>query len=125
MLTSGMGMIRSNPDIARVVNEMLTADAHFDRNENRSVHREPLVRNLCLKLRKIDQSINAVSRHISSVGIEIIADREIAIGAIAEIEIERLKGPALCIIAECRWCRHYGGSGKRFILGWQFQSLKR
>ena len=123
MLTSGMGMIRSNPDIAQVVNEMLTADAHFDRHENRTVHREPLVRNLCLKPRKTGQTINAVSRHISAVGIEIIADREIAIGTIAVIEIERLKGPVIKIIAECRWCRHY--TVDRFILGWQFQSLKR
>ena len=123
MLTSGMGMIRSNPDIEQVVNELLIADTHFDRHENRSVHREPLVRNLCLKPRNTGQSINAVSRHISVMGIEIITDRTIAVGAIAEIEIERLKGPVVKFIAECRWCRNYGR--KRFILGFQFQSLKR
>lgn len=116
-------MVRSNPDIERAVKELLAADANFDRNENRTVHREHLVRHLRLELRETKQSIDAFSRNISAVGIGIITDRETDVGAIAEMEIERLKGPAVKIIAKCRWCRSYGENW--FISGWQFQSLKR
>ena len=123
MLTSGMGMIRSNPEIEKAVSGLLTEDHNFDRNKNRSVHREPFVRHLRLEIRNIGQSIVAVSRHISAVGIEIITDQEVADRAIAELEIEHLKGPTVKIVAECRWCRSYGQN--RFISGWQFQSLKR
>ena len=129
MLTSGMGMVRSNPDIDNAVKELLTADINFDRNECRSIHREPLVRYLHLKIRTGkhstgEQPIEAVSRHISACGIEIITDQNVAEGAIAEIEIERLKkGPAIKFIAKCRWCRNFGE--KRFIVGWKFESRKR
>ena len=104
MLTSGMGMVRSNPDIDQAVKELLTADINFDRKECRSIHREHLVRYLHLEIRTTEQSpkqsIEAVSRHISACGIEIITDQNIADGAIAEIEIERLKkGPAIKFIA--------------------------
>ena len=116
-------MMRSNPDIERAVNDLLAADAKFDRNENRSAHREHLVRHLRLEIREPEQSMEAFSRNISAAGIGIITDQEIAVGAIGEMEIERLKGPAVKIVAECRWCRSYGENW--FISGWQFQSLKR
>jgi len=38
MLRSEAG--RSNPDIERAIKELLAEDANFDRNENRSAHRE-------------------------------------------------------------------------------------
>lgn len=116
-------MVRSNPDIERAINELLAADAKFDRNENRSVHREHLVRHLRLSIRQPELSIEAFSRNISAAGIGIITAQEIAVGATGEMEIERLKGPELKIIAECRWCRSYGENW--FISGWQFQNLKR
>ena len=123
MLTSGMGMVRGCPDVERAVNELLTADTNYDRHHSRSVHRQHLVRYLVIKIRKPEQSVVGVSRHISNIGIEVIIDHEIAEGTIGEIDIERLKGPPIRIIAECRWCRNFGEN--RFILGWQFKSIKR
>ena len=123
MLTSGMGMVRSNPDIEQAVKEMLTADANFDRNENRSVHRQHLVRHIRLQIRQPEQLIEAFSRNISVVGIGIITDQVITVGTTGEMEIGRLKGPAVKIIVESRWCRNYGENW--FFSGWQFQSLKR
>ena len=123
MLISGMGMVRGCPDIERAVKDLLSADTKFDRNQNRSVHRQHLVRHLLMKIRKPERTIAGVSRHISNIGIEVIADHEVAAGTIGEIDIERLKGPPLRIIAECRWCKKFGEN--RFLLGWQFDCIKR
>ena len=116
-------MVRANPEIERVVNDLLAADASFDRQETRSVHRDQLVRHLRLEIRETEQTLEGVSRNISAVGIGIITDQAIASGAIAVMEIERLKGAPAKIIAECRWCKNYGENW--FISGWQFRSIKR
>ena len=123
MLTSGMGMVRSCPEVERAVKDLLAADTNFDRNQNRSVHREHLVRHVLLKTRDPELSIAGVSRHISNVGFEVITNQQIAVGVIADIDVERLMGPKMRIVAECRWCRNFGEN--RFILGWQFKSIKR
>ena len=121
MLRSEAG--RSNPDIERAIKDLLAEDANFDRNENRSAHREHLVRHLRVEIRELEQVIDAVSRNISVAGIGIITDQDIASGTIAVLGIERLKGPTTKIIAECRWSRNYGENW--FISGWKFQNLKR
>ena len=114
---------RSNPQIAQVVNALLTEDSNFDRHENRSAHREHLVRPIKVEIREPEQIINAFSRNISTSGIGIISDTDVAIGTVAVLEIGRLKCPSQKILAECRWSRSYGDNW--FISGWQFISLRR
>lgn len=121
MQRSAMG--RSNPEIERVIKELLTADANFDRVENRSVHRNSLVRPVHIKRRETEQVIGAFSRNISDAGIGIITDREVTTGEIAVLGIERFNGDPVDIISECRWCKSYCGNW--FISGWQFQNIKR
>lgn len=116
-------MVAANPEIERVVKDLLASDTSFDRNEARSVHRDHLVRHLRLEIRETEQTLDAFSRNISAAGIGIITDQAIASGAIAVMEIERLKGAPAKIIAECRWCKSYGENW--FISGWQFRSIKR
>ena len=116
-------MVRANPEIERVVKDLLAADANFDRTENRSVHRDQLVRPLRLEIRETEQTLEGFSRNISAAGIGVITGQAIASGATAVIEIERLKGGPAKIIAECRWCKSYGENW--FISGWQFRSIKR
>ncbi len=116
-------MVRANPEIERVVKDLLAADANFNRNETRSVHRDHLVRHLRLAIRGTEQTLVGFSRNISVAGIGIITDQAIASGATAEMEIERLKGAPVKIIAECRWCKSYGENW--FISGWQFRGIKR
>ena len=91
--------------------------------ETRSVHRDHLVRHLRLAIRGTEQTLEGFSRNISVAGIGIITDQAIASGATAKMEIERLKGDPVKIIAECRWCKSYGESW--FISGWQFRGIKR
>ena len=117
--------MRSNPEIERIVSDLLAADANFDRVENRSVHRDHLVRPVQLHLRsqETEQTIGAFSRNISDVGIGIITEQEIRSGEFAVIEIERFNGEPAKIISECRWSKNYCGNW--FISGWQFQNVKR
>ena len=116
-------MVRANPEIERAVKDLLAADASFDRNETRSVHRDQLVRHLRLEIRETEQMLEGFSRNISVAGIGVITDQAITSGTTAVMEIQRLKGTPARIVAECRWCKSYGENW--FISGWQFRSIKR
>jgi len=116
-------MVRANPEIERMVKDLLAADASFDRHEARSVHRDQLVRHLRLEFSETGQRLEAFSRNISTAGIGVITSQAIPSGVIAVMEIVRLKGASAKIIAECRWCKSYGENW--FISGWQFRSIKR
>jgi len=121
-------MLRSSgpppkPDIQRVIDAILKKDATFDRTENRTAHRESLVRAITLEIRDSEETIVGFSRNISATGVGIIQDQEIAEKSTAVLSIERLgnQEPAK-ILSECRWCKPYGNW---FLSGWQFINLKR
>lgn len=122
-------MLRSSgpapkPDIQRAIEAILKEDATFDRTENRSAHRESLVRAISLEIRDPEETVSGFSRNISATGVGVIHDQEIREKATAVLTIERLGDTKPTILlSECRWCRPYGK--KWFLSGWQFISLKR
>ena len=113
----------AKPDIQRAVEEMLRDDTQYDRAENRSAMREHLVRPVSIKFREIEEPISAFSRNISATGIGLITDQPVGEGKTAVLAIKQLRGPDVCILAECRWCKSYGENWH--LSGWQFINLKR
>lgn len=113
----------ANMDVENAIRDFLEQDAIFDRIENRSSHREHLVRPISLRIRGNDEEIEGFSRNVSASGIGLLTKSEIAERSIAVLEIERLKGPSAKFLAESRWCRPYGANWR--ISGWQFINLHR
>lgn len=140
-------MLRSSgpppkPDIKRAIDEILKEDARYDQQENRSAHRENLVRHVQIELRQNEQSSlsaaeedsqdddapkshSSFSRNISTTGIGLISKLEIEEKSVAVLLIDRLgtDSAPLAILSECRWCRPYGDNW--YLSGWQFINLKR
>ncbi len=138
-------MLRSSgppakPDIKRVIDEILKEDAKYDQSENRSAHRENLVRFVGIEFRQAEnsqsssdnedsedetESPSGFSRNVSATGIGLITEFEINDKSVAVLSIERLgtDSKPITILSECRWCRPYGNNW--FLSGWQFLSLKR
>jgi len=112
----------AKPDIQRVIDGILREDSNFDRNENRSAHRENLVRAVTIEVREPESTINGFSRNISGSGVGVVTHENVIENSIAVLEIASLSGPNSKILAECRWCKPYGDW---FLSGWQFISLKR
>jgi hypothetical protein len=113
----------AKPDIQRVVDGILREDSNFDRNENRSAHRENLVRAVKMEVRDPEATIQAFSRNISATGIGVITGEQVVGSSIAVLEIASLNGENIRVLAECRWSKAYGDGW--FLSGWQFISLKR
>ena len=114
----------ANPEIKRAVDNLLLEDSNFDRTENRSAHRQHLVRPVDVLLRESGESVSAFSRNVSATGIGIITHQPIDDGTVAVLTIARLAlGHDTTILAECRWCKPYGKNW--YITGWQFINLKR
>ncbi len=122
MLKNGGGL-NAKPDISRAVTDLLKEDSNFDRSENRSAHRENLVRPVNVELRDEGKVVPAFSRNISATGIGIITDEPVQIDGVAVLHIQRIQGKEVVILAECRWCKAYGENW--YISGWQFINLKR
>jgi len=133
-------MLRSSgppakPDIERLINEILKEDAKYDQSENRSAHRENLVRHVGIEMRQSEQSQPATagdeaesmfgfSRNVSATGIGLITEFVVADKSVAVLSIDRLRtAKTATILSECRWCRPYGEN--YFLSGWQFLNLKR
>ncbi len=140
-------MLRSSgpppkPDIKRAIDDLLKEDARYDQSENRSAHRENLVRHLRIELRQSEtsslaaqeedphsddetNSCSGFSRNISATGVGLISKIQIQEKAVAMLSIDKLgaNSKPLAILSECRWCRPYGDNW--FLSGWQFISLKR
>ena len=129
-------MLRTNgppakPEIKRVIDDILKEDKRYDQSENRSAHRENLVRHVLIELRQTGPSDgktkprSGFSRNVSATGIGLITNFKVEDKSVAVLAIDRLganaKPPA--ILSECRWCRPYGE--KWFLSGWQFLNLKR
>ena len=114
----------AKPDIQRAVDKLLKDDTNFDRNENRSAHRENLVRAVDIEIRDPQATISAFSRNISATGIGVITKESLVGNPVAVLTIAGLgEKDDVTILAECRWCRAYGKEW--FISGWQFINLKR
>ncbi len=106
-----------NDDLDRLVENLLREDLDYERAENRSAHREHLVRPVLVALKGHADPIKGFSKNISNYGIGLITDSEIPLQT-AAITIESLRGPANKVLAECRWCKPFGKNW--FLSGWQF-----
>jgi len=94
-------MLRSSgppakPDIERLINEILKEDAKYDQSENRSAHRENLVRHVGIEMRQSEQSQPATagdeaesmfgfSRNVSATGIGLITEFVVADKSVATV----------------------------------------
>jgi len=130
-------MLRSSgppakPEIQRVIDEILKEDVKYDRSENRSAHRENLVRHVAIEMRQSENSqddsnsdsLSGFSRNVSATGIGLITEFKIEDKSVAVLSIDRLgSAKSATILSECRWCRPYGDNW--FLSGWLFMSLKR
>jgi hypothetical protein len=112
----------ANPTIERIVGLLIQENSNFDRTENRSAHRENLVRPVAI-VRDGGESVTAVSRNISANGIGLITQEPVGERSVSILKISRLKGDDIKIVAECRWCKSYGENWH--LSGWQFINLKR
>ncbi|MCR9294886.1 MAG: hypothetical protein NXI32_19375 [bacterium] len=109
-------------DIDDMVRDLLLEDAAYDRQENRSAHREHLFRSVHIDFRDPKEEMLAISRNISPLGIGLITDAAVAEKRMALLTIEKLDGTRNRVLAESRWCRTYGKHW--FISGWQFLSIR-
>lgn len=123
MLRSGNTGPPPKPDIQRAIDAILKEDANFDRTENRSAHRENLVRAVSIESRGLEEVKDGFSRNVSATGVGLITNHEIAEKLVGTLKIERLSGQPTAILSECRWCRPYGENW--YLSGWQFINLKR
>lgn len=109
-------------DIDHMVEALLREDSLYDREENRSAHREHLVRGVLIEMRDPSDQMYAFSRNVSVSGIGLITEDPISERRTAELTIERLDGNSVRVLAESRWCKAYGKNW--YISGWQFLSLR-
>ena len=111
-------------EVQSIVEALLHEDSQYDRHENRSTHREHLVRAVAIEVRRPEPAeFTAFSRNISVAGVGLITDQEIVDNSVAVLAIEALDGRVQRIMAECRWCKTYGKNW--FISGWQFMAALR
>ena len=113
----------TRPDVQHAVEQILKADRDFDRYENRTAHRQHLVRAVELELRETGSTEYAFSRNISATGIGVISLTRFDVDSVAVLSIAALDSEDTQFLAECRWCKEFGP--KWFLSGWQFIGLKR
>ena len=113
-----------NPQIKRVVDDLLKAASNFDRYENRSAHRDNLVLPVNLEIRDSDTVLDGFSRNISATGIGLITSTEIDEATTAKLSIfSTHSDQPSTILGQCRWCKKYGE--RWFLSGWQFINVVR
>ena len=110
-----------NMDVENAIRDMLEEDALYDRIENRSSHREHLVRPVTMQIRGSQDSGFAFSRNVSASGIGLITDASVEEGSTAVLIVESLKSGPIKFLAQCRWCRPFGKNW--YNSGWQFINL--
>jgi hypothetical protein len=116
-------MVSSNPEVERLIREMLSENARYER-ELRSAHRENLVFPVSIYRPEEDERIFGFSRNVSVTGVCILCDTELAPGERATLEIYRLhKAEPSRVRSECRWCKPFGDNF--YASGWQFSGLAR
>lgn len=112
-----------NMDVENAIRDLLEEDAFYDRTENRSSHREHLVRPVRLQIRGSRDELIAFSRNVSASGIGLITDRPMVDGTVAVLVVDSLKSAPVKFLAQSRWCRDFGPNWK--ISGWQFINIHR
>jgi hypothetical protein len=112
----------ANPEIDRLIQQIVKEDANYALTEMRSVHRENLVVPVTLVFSD-GSTQHTHSRNISSIGICLIGTESIPINELVDLEIYRLKGSPSRIVADPRWCKPFGST--YFMSGWKFVQLKR
>ena len=114
---------QAKPDIQRAIDSLLKEGSNFDKIENRSAHREHLVRPVKLEIRDLEEVICGFSRNVSATGIGVVSSVSFSAQTVAVLKIAQLTGGETPILAECRWSKPYGDHWH--ISGWQFINLKR
>jgi len=113
-----------NVEIAKIVKGLLKEDADHDRRENRSVHRENMLRAVSIDVRQPKKlALQGFSRNISGAGMGLITNEQIPENSIAILSSEPLKDRPYKIMSECRWCKPYGKNW--FVSGWLFRTVTR
>ncbi|MEM6468333.1 MAG: PilZ domain-containing protein [Planctomycetota bacterium] len=112
-----------NSDVENAVLDLLEEDAFYDRTENRSSHRESLVRPVSLLIRGASEPVEGFSRNVSASGLGIITKDEMQERSTAVLTVETLNNGPSKFLVQCRWCRDYGKLWK--ISGWQFINIHR
>lgn len=122
-------MLRSSipaitPEIQRLIDDIINEETRFMMSERRDATRKPITRGVIIQpCNEPGQQFSAISRDVSNQGIGLISQREWKDGDTAKIEINRLKGPASIVVAECRWCDKFAEGW--FVSGWNFKRLER
>jgi len=115
---------QGNPEFKRVVDSLILSATHFDRYENRTAIRKPLVVPVRVELCDSDLKMPGFTRNISSNGVGLLLPAACKVGEKAVITLERTDGKGkYSVLAECRWCKPYGESW--LFSGWQFIKVQR
>ena len=125
MIHQSMGS--ANPDVERLIREMLSENARFER-ELRSAHRESLVCPVNIVIPAYAdneaETVHGFSRNISVTGVCVLSESDICVGQRAVLEVYRLNSTdASRVRAECRWSKPFGH--QFYASGWQFESVAR
>ena len=113
----------ANPEMDHLIKDILREDAQWDRTENRSVHRDYLVRPVMIQFKNGDPSMHGFTKNISAVGAGIICEKPIEEKTLAYLTVDRIRFPIATIFAECVWCKKY--VGRWYMSGWRFIQIQR
>ncbi len=109
-------------DVDEMVELLLREELAYDRTENRSSHREHLVRAVRIQPDSAASPIWSFSRNISQTGIGLITQELVVDGITATLAIETLEGTMRRVLAQCKWSSPYGKNW--YFSGWQFLSIR-
>ncbi|QEG23053.1 PilZ domain-containing protein [Mariniblastus fucicola] len=112
-----------NPEFKRVVDSLLLSVSNFDRLENRSAIREPLVVPVRVAFCDSPTRMPGFTRNVSVTGVGLLLPAACNEGGRAVITMERTDGRGKhSVLSECRWCKPFGESW--MFSGWQFIKVK-
>ena len=112
----------ASPEIQKLVDDIMNAEARFIMSERRDASRAPLTR--AVKIRPAGQQgkeYSGITRDISNRGIGLIGQVKWDIGLMAKIVISRIEQRPSIVVAECRWCDRFADGW--YLTGWNFVSV--
>jgi hypothetical protein len=108
----------------QVVDQLVAEERECGPGERRSAHRQPFMRPVSVHPRREPGTVwQAFSKNVSSQGLGLVTPHAVEIGTIAKLGIHRTVGPAVHLLAECRWCDTFGDGW--FVHGWNFINVAR
>jgi hypothetical protein len=113
----------ANPELDELVKDILREDSQWDRTENRSVHRDSLVRPVMVQFKDGSPSMYGFTKNISTSGVGVICEKPVAENTFAYLTIDRIRVPIATVFAECVWCKKY--VGRWYMSGWRFIKVQR